>query len=180
MPNRNQTGKTTEQLVAELLEEHGPVMSRAAQAITRRRQDAEDCVQTILLRLLISGIPEALWENPAAYLCSSAIHEAYKVIRAADRRHIDSNVDVFKLTQPMSRAGPDYEVSMTLKKAVESLEEKDALILIWHDLEGYTHAEIAKKTGQSEMAVAKALLRIRERVRAIIEHSEATEKRSSR
>src|SRR5438132_4448429 len=58
-----------------LFRSYRQVVYRAAYTVTGRRQDAEDVLQTLFLRLLDQGFGEEFISNPAGYLYRSAMNE---------------------------------------------------------------------------------------------------------
>src|SRR6185503_16560587 len=75
-------------LTAELdriLREHHLLVYRTAYGVTGSREDAQDIVQTIFLRLLKRECPPHLQKNPKAYLYRAAVNLSLNTIRS--RRH---------------------------------------------------------------------------------------------
>src|SRR6185436_18336514 len=71
----------------QLFHDHYPMVYRTAYSVTGSREDAEDVVQTIFLRLYRRGDMAAVKENPKAYLYRAAVNTAVSVVRAR-RRHV--------------------------------------------------------------------------------------------
>lgn len=61
------TNKPLEQGFEQLFDEHYPLIYRTAYSVTGSREDAEDIVQTIFLRLYRRGAWTSLNENPKAF-----------------------------------------------------------------------------------------------------------------
>src|SRR5438876_661646 len=61
--------------------EHAGLIERAATNITRNTADAADVLQSIFLRLVVTGVPRELRENPRAYLHRCAVNEALNLLR---------------------------------------------------------------------------------------------------
>src|SRR5690242_9321389 len=68
--------KTLPQDIEQIFNEHHIFVYKVAYHILGNRQEAEDVVQTIFLRLLGRDRPPDIWKNPRAYLYRSAVNIA--------------------------------------------------------------------------------------------------------
>ena len=87
-----QTGMN-QQKFEELFRKYRQLVYRAAYTVTGRRQDAEDALQTLFLRLLDQGFSLELIRNPEGYLYRTAVNEARQMFRARKRRN---HMTIFK------------------------------------------------------------------------------------
>src|SRR6266481_7799987 len=81
-----QTGMNQQEF-EELFCKYRQLVYRAAYTVTGRRQDAQDVLQTLFLRLLDQGFNQEFIKNPAAYLYQTAVNEARQMFRARKRRN---------------------------------------------------------------------------------------------
>src|SRR6185436_9236294 len=75
----------TEQL-DRIFREHHELVYRTAYGVTGSREDAQDVVQTIFLKLLRQEFPPDLERNPKAYLYRAAVNLSLNTIRQRQRR----------------------------------------------------------------------------------------------
>src|SRR3954468_8377838 len=61
--------------------EYAGLIERAANNITRNPDDAGDVLQSIFLRLIASGIPDEMRQNPRGYLHRCGVNEALNLLR---------------------------------------------------------------------------------------------------
>jgi len=67
------SGESLAQEFEEIFREHYQLVYRTAYSVTGSRQDAEDVLQTIFLRLIQREIPPDLRRSPKAYLYRAAV-----------------------------------------------------------------------------------------------------------
>jgi RNA polymerase sigma-70 factor (ECF subfamily) len=146
-------------------EHHGRVF-RAAYRITGNSSDAEDVLQTVFLRLVRQGWPDASIGNVASYLHRAAINCALDLVRM--RR--DSQRVALEDLQPVlsgdARLEPDrrqssQELGTLLRRAIARLTPKSAEIFALRYFEGYDNPEIARMLGTGVTNVAVTLHRTR-------------------
>jgi RNA polymerase sigma-70 factor, ECF subfamily len=121
-------------------------------------QAAAEIVQDTWVRAL-QKLPEFRWESRlSTWLVGIAINRSREEIR---RNRAESMSDE---VEPIARAAlvPDH---LDLEVAIAQLAEGYREILLLHDVEGYTHEEIAQAlkiepaTSRSQLARARAVLR---------------------
>jgi RNA polymerase sigma-70 factor (ECF subfamily) len=141
-----------------------------AYGVTGKREDAEDVVQTVFLRLFRRGMSFELRKNAKAYLYRAAVNESLNIIRSRRRRpttnleHTDVAVEV---------AGPSNAeaIHRKLYEAIAELNPKAAEMLILRYVHEYTDAEIAKLLGRSRGTIAVTLYRARARLKKLLRAS---------
>jgi RNA polymerase sigma-70 factor, ECF subfamily len=151
---------------ARLFGEHGRMIYRTAYSLTGSREDSQDILQTIFLRLWRQRLPEDFHKNPKGYLYRSAVNQSLDLLKARRRRRVISNVDFSQLSSQPANQTPD--VHLRLYEAVAALGSKDREIVILRYVHDYTDAEIAEFLGRSRTAIAVALFRVRGRLRRIL------------
>jgi RNA polymerase sigma-19 factor, ECF subfamily len=108
--------------------EHAALVLRTAYGVTGSREDAEDILQALFLRLMSRDFPPDFEKNPKGYLYRAAVNRSLNVIEARRRpQHVDAaNRDV-----PISPEDPDFnqEMHLRLYQAMTKLRPEDAEIL---------------------------------------------------
>lgn len=148
-----------------LAERHARAVYAIALAHLRRRSDAEDAVQDILLAAfeqLASCRDASLFRG---WLLTIARNRAR---RALVRRRLR---DVFAGTppEPAAPTGADAADRRALLGALEALPAATRELVLLHDVAGYEHAELAKALGTTEEASRQTLSRARKRLREVLE-----------
>src|SRR5437870_2756563 len=69
-----------------IFREHAPLVYRTAYAVMGNREDADDILQTIFLRLLRREFPPDLAKNPKAYLYRAAVNLSLDTIKIRRRQ----------------------------------------------------------------------------------------------
>ena len=169
----SETLEPLEQEFEQLFHEHYPLIYRTAFSVTGSREDAEDVVQTIFLRLYRRGAWSGLKDNPKAYLYRAAVNAAVSVMRSK-RRHILTGDDS-ELDRPVEAARPESESGLRgpFLEALSQLSPQAVEILILRYEHHYSDAEIAKLLGTSRSSIAVRLFRARRRLKKFMEKSHA-------
>jgi RNA polymerase sigma-70 factor (ECF subfamily) len=152
--------------------EYAALVYRTAFGVTGSREDAEDILQTIFLRLLRREFPPDIEKNPKGYLYRAATNLSLDVLEARRRRpHL---VDEDKLPAiPDSLDDPifKHEMHQSLYQAIAKLSPDAAEILTLRYVHDASDAEIAKMLGVSRTVVAVRLFRSRARLKKLIRKS---------
>lgn len=109
----------------------------------------EDLVQETWIRAM-TRLPGFDWRSSlATWLQGIALNVAREAWRAERRLELSdaASADI----ENMATAGPstDHEGRIDLERALRRLPQGRRIVLVLHDLEGYTHAEIARTLGIS-------------------------------
>jgi RNA polymerase sigma factor (sigma-70 family) len=164
--------KVLEQEFEELYRQHCQLVYRTAYAITGSRQDAEDVLQSIFLKLLQREFPADLGRNPRGYLHRAAVNLSLNVLRSQKRQKKMDCVDEVASPEPAAVAGDaglEDELHERLLDAMTDLKPKATEILLLHYKHNYSDAEIAKMLGKSRGTIAVTLYRIRARLKKLME-----------
>ncbi len=153
----------------ETFREYARLIYRTAYGVTGSREDAEDVVQTIFLRLYRSGELSGVKQNPRAYLYRAAVNTAVSVVRSR-RKHVLTN-DPAELDKPVDAKTSSAEPSLQgqFLDALAKLSPSAIEILILRYEHNYSDAEIAKLLGTSRSAIAVRLFRARRRLKKFME-----------
>lgn len=133
----------------ELYERHTPRLLRFVSRVSGWADPArvEDLVQETWIRG-VSGLPGFDWRSTlATWLRGIALNVTREALRN-DRRMQFADLDGSALENLPSRTGlPDHEGRIDLERALRRLPDGQRTVLVLHDLEGYTHQEIAHMLG---------------------------------
>src|ERR1044071_185886 len=87
----------------ELFLEHYQMVYRTAYSVTGSRQDAEDALQSLFLKLLQLERPPVLERGLKSYRYRAAVNLALNVVRAR-KRHDETDVDSLPVPEPSDHA----------------------------------------------------------------------------
>jgi RNA polymerase sigma-70 factor (ECF subfamily) len=163
-------GETLSQEFEDLYLEHCQLVYRTAYAITGNRQDAEDVLQRIFVKLLERRFPADVLRHPARYLHRAAVNLSLNVVR--DRKRTPwEDLDDLEIPAPAEGRGETREREHRherLMAAMAGLKPRALEILVMHYKLGYSDAQIAALLGTSRGVVAVTLYRIRRRLRTLL------------
>src|SRR5262245_40910633 len=97
-----------------LFREHYQLIYRTAYSITGTRQDAEDVLQTIFLRLLKRESPPDLETRPKRYLHRAAVNAALSIVRSRRRQRLTENLDNLEIAAPERNTEHNEEIEQSL------------------------------------------------------------------
>ncbi len=140
-----------------LFETHVDRVWRLAFRMTGDEALTEDIVQDTFIRAFGNL---ADFRGDAAFsswLHAIAVSVTLNVLRKTRRLRDHELPREDMTTLSAVRAGPDHDLRRDLDRAVASLDENHRLVFVMHDLEGFTHEEIADSMG-TPVGTAKARL----------------------
>ena len=156
------SARLTEEL-DQLFREHYQLVYRTAYGVTGNREDAQDVLQTLFLRLLRQKTPADLRNNPRAYLYRAAVNLSLNTIRQRKRQVADVTVS---LEAPTGLTSAEW-IHQRLYEAVADFDREAAEILILRYVHNYDIAEIAAMLGKSRSLIAVRLFRSRARLKKL-------------
>ena len=136
--------------LGELYDAHADALFGHALVLTRRREDAEDLVQDVFVKLADRGVALLGIRGPGAYL--------HRMLRTAfiDReRH--RAVAAESSTREPDGVSKGYFVEadrMAIEAAVRRLPIEQREVVLLHVIEGLTFREVAARTGAAMWTVA--------------------------
>jgi RNA polymerase sigma-70 factor (ECF subfamily) len=162
-----QTGMKQQEF-EKLFSEYRQMVFQAAYSVTGNKDDAQDVLQDVFLKLIDEGQTLEFATNPAGYLYRMAINKARERFRTQERRK--ETDDGLEALQDMADDGNQHEKDMRerLLKAIAQLEPAQAEMLVLWAEHGYTDAEIASMLGKTRNAVAVTLHRLRARLKELM------------
>lgn len=149
-----------------LYDRHAPAMYQfALRLVGGREPDAEDVVQEAWLRAAdrLSGFG---WNSRLrTWLMGFTLNCAREWLRVERR---PANPGGAGTGGPRPLHVPPDVADLDLERAIASLEDDLRFVLVLHDLEGHTHAQIASQLGIAEGTSKSRLSRARSHVRAAL------------
>jgi RNA polymerase sigma-70 factor (ECF subfamily) len=170
------SARLTEEL-DQLFREHYQLVYRTAYGVTGNREDAQDVLQTLFLRLLRKNRPTDFRENPRAYLYRAAVNLSLNAIRQRKRHVLVDTSERLEEIPQANAPGSAERLHQRLYEAVAEFDSETAEILILRYVHNYDIAEIAKMLGKSRSVIAVRLFRSRARLKKL-RAPQATEEKS--
>jgi RNA polymerase sigma-70 factor (ECF subfamily) len=148
--------------------DHAPLVFRTAYAVVGNREDADDILQTLFLRLLRRETPPDLERNPQGYLYRAALNLALDNLKIRRRQALATN-DPERVEAPAARP-PCFDDDMhdRLYEAMGQLSPAAAEIIVLRYVHNASDAKIAEMLGVSRTAIAVRLYRTRARLKRLI------------
>ncbi|MEQ8953000.1 MAG: sigma-70 family RNA polymerase sigma factor [Gammaproteobacteria bacterium] len=154
----------------ELFAAHHRKVFRAAYRVTGSTQDAEDILQSVFLRLLQrrDGL-EGGGDNPAGYLCRSAINASIDLLRSRARSPGESLIEEMHASEDGADDGVrQAEIRKQLRTAMLALEPGTAEVFALRYFEEFSNREIAVLLDTTPNSVAVTLHRARARLQDLL------------
>jgi RNA polymerase sigma-70 factor (ECF subfamily) len=150
--------------------------------IVRNHTEAEDLVQEVFLQLLRKADTFRGEAKFSTWLHRLTINAALMQLRRLRRSELrttsledapgaaQDHAGAYKVALPRHASGALAADRLSLRVALSQLPPGYREVLSLHDVEGYTHAEIAQKLGISVGASKSQLHRARLRIRVLLQH----------
>jgi RNA polymerase sigma factor (sigma-70 family) len=133
--------------------------------IRRARDDSDDVLQVVWLRAM-RGAATFRWTSAlSSWLCGIAVRASMEALRDGRRG------TVFTLDRDVEAPAPDIVSRLDLENAMARLPEHHRIVLLLHDVEGFTHEEIASQLGIAVGTSKAKLHRARRLMRAMLTSS---------
>jgi RNA polymerase sigma factor (sigma-70 family) len=157
----------------QIYQEHAPLVNRTAWGVLLNREDAEDVLQTVFLKLLRSGFPPEFQKNPKAYLYRAAVNVSLDILRSRRRHPVHQLSDAERVeARSSANSSFDEEMHQWLCGAMAQLPMEYSEVLVLRHLKKMRTAEIAETLGVSRTAVAVRLFRARARLKKLLRISQ--------
>ena len=156
----------------DLFREHYLLVYRTACVITGNREDAEDVLQTIFLRLIRRSTPPDIDKNPKGYFYRAAVNLSLDTIHSRRREVLTPDFAAIEghigATEPSMMQD---QLDRRLIEALAKLTPRTVEIVMLRYVHDYTEPEIAKLLRTSRGTVAVTLFRARMRLRKLLRAS---------
>lgn len=159
----------TEEEFGQAARTYGDMIYRVAYHGLKNRPDAEDVMQTVLLKLIESKVEYASQDHLKHWLLRVTVNESRKLLRSFWRR---TSVPLEEWRDGPVLEDPEKE---ELFRAVMGLEAKYRLTIYLYYYEGCTVSEVAAAMKAKPSTVQTWLLRARERLRRELSQEEEKE-----
>ena len=166
-PTVDPGGESQQDRFAKLIRQHYQVLYRAAYRLTRSSVDAEDLVQEVCLRAYPRLTEVEALEQPRGWL----LRVLYRLFVDRRRRYERKNVraidenEEFMSDEPSPAEEADRALDrLRIEDAWRHLNSEHRLLLVLHDVEGYSLAEIHTLTGIKDGTIKSRLHRARVRL----------------
>ncbi|MDR9437729.1 MAG: RNA polymerase sigma factor [Thiohalophilus sp.] len=158
------------------LRPHLPALYRYAYRLCGSRDDAEDLVQELLTRLFEKQVPLDNLEHPQSWLLTVLYRQYIDTHRKSQRTPTDLNAEhsaeiLDNLHQ--THDTPDHALEQNrlqydLQRAIDSLNEEQRLVVLLHDVEGFTLPQLQEVLDIPGGTLKSRLHRARARLREIL------------
>jgi len=143
-----------------------PKLYRFALALTRRRDEAEDVVQEIGIKLWERRDELEAMHNVEAYAMSAVRNRCLDYVRSP-RHRIDELTEIHDTAHqqtPHERL-EQADMAAFVRRLINRLPEQQQMVIRLRDIEGYELDEIAEILGMNDGAVRTNLSRARQKIR---------------
>jgi RNA polymerase sigma-70 factor (ECF subfamily) len=148
----------------ELYRLHTPLLYRISFRILGSESDAQDAVQEAWLRAA-KALNDFRWESKlSTWLAGIALNCCRERMKAARRESPDERPSQ---TADAIRSSP--ALRMDLERALQQIAPGYREVIVLHDVEGYTHQEIAAMLAIEEGTSKSQLSRARSALRGVLE-----------
>ena len=153
---------------AELFAAYGRAVFGLARRMLGRPEAAEDVLQDTFVEVL-KGLKDFRGEAPVGmWIRRIAVNKCLMLIRSHWHRYrlpLDGDEEATPAEEWLQARGGSTEVDIDLEKALDALAPEARAVVWLHDVEGYTHVEIAKlmqaTPSFSKSQLARAYVRMR-------------------
>lgn len=155
-----------ERAFRELYRRHTPALHQLVLRMLGGSQpDAEDAVQETWIRA-VRKLGGFRWESALrTWLCSIALNQAREILRRRGRAPVSELPEGLELPARPARDGERID----LERAIARLPDGYRSVLVLHDIEGFTHEEIAAALGVSPGTAKSQLARGRRALREAVD-----------
>ena len=148
----------------ELFRRHTPhLLQFVTRVLGASRADAEDVVQDTWLRAYPALVTFRSESSFSTWLCSVGLRAALDSMRKGKRHQAVSLFEDDAASDP-----PLTEDRMDIEKAIANLAPGYRMVLVLHDVEGFTHDEIALQLGIAPGTSKAQLFKARRVMRALL------------
>lgn len=155
----------------ELFRRHTPhLLQFVTRVLGNSRTDAEDVVQDTWLRAYPALVTFRNESSFSTWLCSVGLRTAIDSMRRGRRHDAESLFDDSAFSVP-----PSNEDRVDIEAAIARLAPGYRMVLVLHDVEGFTHEEIGSQLGIAPGTSKAQLFKARRVMRALLTGREKTD-----
>ena len=155
----------------ELFRRHTPhLLQFVTRVLGASRADAEDVVQDTWLRAYPALVTFRSESSFSTWLCSVGLRAAIDSMRRGKRHETETLFDDNAIAN-----APSTEDRMDIETAIAQLAPGYRMVLVLHDVEGFTHEEIGSQLGIAPGTSKAQLFKARRVMRALLTGRENTD-----
>ena len=164
------TGDALTGELEKVFRENAELIYRTAFSVTGSRQDAEDILQNLFVRLLQRHASLSSSQISTGYLYRAAVNASLDIVRLRKRRNFTHDVDTLEDSSPANKGNTNRneDVQQILIDAMAQLGNRSVEVLILRYEENLSDAQIARMLGTSRGVIAVTLYRARARLKRLI------------
>jgi RNA polymerase sigma-70 factor (ECF subfamily) len=147
-----------------LYEAHAPRVHRLCYRLTGDQDLAEECTQETFIQAFRKLDRFRGDSALSSWLYRVAVRATLTNLRRV-RRWRERETALARAEELPARQEADPDLKSRLARAIDDLPEKFRVVVILHDVEGYTHSEIAAMLGAPEGTCKTRLMHARARLR---------------
>jgi RNA polymerase sigma-70 factor (ECF subfamily) len=151
-----------------LIERHARSAFAVAYGVVADADLAEDVCQDALFRVWRRLGECRDPERFAAWLARAVRRHALNALRGRRETQALESVEVAATALPPDRQAEHADVRARLERALRELPAEQRQAVLWFDLEGWTHAEIAETLGTTEAMSRQHVMLARRRLRQLL------------
>jgi len=134
--------------------------------VGRNEEDAQDVLQDVWIRA-VERLPEFRWESSLrTWISGIALNRCRELYRARAKSNTDISADEEEIET--ASVADSFSLRLDLEEAIAQLPDGYRTVLVLHDIEGYTHEEIAAQFGIDAGTSKSQLSRARKAVRRML------------
>ena len=151
-----------------LYDQHVGRVYRMAYRMTADHATAEDLTQEVFVRAFDRLGSFERRARFSTWLHRIALHTVVDGMRRTRRIRVHEQPHEALASLDKGRLDPDRTLRIALHAAIDGLTDAMRTVLVMHDIEGYTHAEIATALGVEEGTSKARLSRARAHLRSVL------------
>jgi RNA polymerase sigma-70 factor, ECF subfamily len=154
----------SEEAARTLYRRHSPHLFSVARRLVTNEADAEDAVQEVWLRAAAS-LARFAWQSQLhTWLVGITINVAREILSRRARR----DATELPLTDELPLVAADEADRLDLERAIGRLPTGYRVAFVLHDIEGFSHADVARQMRWSESTSKTQLFKARRVLRSLL------------
>ncbi|MCC7195948.1 MAG: sigma-70 family RNA polymerase sigma factor [Gemmatimonadaceae bacterium] len=149
--------------------QHAPRIDAVVRRLVGDPDLAEDVAQEVWIQIF-AALPSYRWEAQfSTWAHRIAVNRTLNVLRSR-RRLAQREVEIEEETLSVEHEGERALVAQSIDEAVQQLSSGARTVFVLHDVEGYTHEEIAQELGITSGGSKSQLFKARAKLRRLLAH----------
>ena len=149
--------------------QHAPRIDAVVRRLVGDADQAADIAQEVWIQIF-RALPTYRGDSQfSTWAHRIAVNRTLNALRAL-RRVLKSEVDIEEDTSSVEHEGDRALLAQTIDDAVQKLSPGARTVFVLHDVEGYTHEEIAQELGITSGGSKSQLFKARAKLRRLLAH----------